>query len=533
MSRNKKVPGLSRVMFFTAAGFILVESSLVDLLPFRAVSLRAAEYSAQYPGEQEMIPNPFGQDPGDDEGMPRPAARTRAKAARKKSRASDKGASKKTDTAAKKTGADASASAADTTELKFSQDIAPILVANCTGCHSGTGQGLKRGKLDLTSFEKLLKGSTAHAVVVPGKPDESSLVLRIKGEETPRMPQGANRVLSDEAISKIERWVKAGASLDKGIDAKKAMDSYAASPDQVLRRDLAKLSPQERDKKVREVGLARWKQADAKVKAEVASGEHFMMFSSLPAERTSKDLKILDRQYAHLKNLLGSPTMDWVEKVSLFVFTRKSDFIEFVRTVESREVETDTVYSAKLSGAQPYVAVVDPLGGKKEEPAPKRKTRAKRGEEKDISAAERSLAGLLTEALGSAAVASGGEPPRWLKDGIGTFLAAQVEPRSPYFHQLRQTAFAKFQQGWETKAAETLGGGDKIASDDFHAVSFALVESMLSSELRQGFPTFVNGMLGGTAKLDEMLRKVYDYTDRQDFLVDTGTFVASKYGHDE
>jgi len=78
-----------------------------------------------------------------------------------------------------------------------------------------------------------------------------------------------------------------------------------------------------------------------------------------------------------------------------------------------------------------------------------------------------------------------------------------------------------------------LGGGDKIASDDFHAVSFALVESMLSSELRQGFPTFVNGMLGGTAKLDEMLRKVYDYTDRQDFLVDTGTFVASKYGHDE
>jgi hypothetical protein len=201
--------------------------------------------------------------------------------------------------------------------------------------------------------------------------------------------------------------------------------------------------------------------------------------------------------------------------------------------VESREVETDTVYSAKLSGAQPFVAVIDPLGGKKEEPAPKRKARAKRGEEKEISAAERSLAGLVTEALGSAAVASAGEPPRWLKDGIGTYLACKVEPRSPYYQQLRRTAFAKFQQGWETKAVEILGGTDKVAADDFHAISFALVESMLSSELRQGFPAFVNGMLGGAGKLDEMLRKVYEYTERQDFLADTGTFVATEYGRDE
>jgi hypothetical protein len=226
--------------------------------------------------------------------------------------------------------------------------------------------------------------------------------------------------------------------------------------------------------------------------------------------------------------------MDWVEKVSLFVFTRKEDFIEFVRTVEGREVETDRTSTAKLSGPQPYVAVVDPLGGKKkEEPAPKRRTRAKRGEEKEGSVADRSLAGLLTEALGSAAVASAGEPPRWLKDGIGTYLASQVEPRSPYYQQLRQKAFAKFQQGWETKATEILGGTDKITAEDFRAVSFALVESMWSSQLRQGFPTFVNGMLGGAGQLDEMLKKVYDYTDREDFLVDTAEFVATRYGQDE
>jgi hypothetical protein len=135
--------------------------------------------------------------------------------------------------------------------------------------------------------------------------------------------------------------------------------------------------------------------------------------------------------------------------------------------------------------------------------------------------------------VSSAAVASGGEPPRWLKDGIGTYLASLVEPRSSYYQGLRRTAFAKFQQGWDTKAAEVLGGSDKVVADDLHAISFALVESMLVSDLRQGFPTFLNGMLGGTAKLDEMLKKVYEYEARESFLVDTGEFVASRYGGDQ
>ena len=515
MSKDVKSPIRLALLFFAAAGLLPVESSLFDQFLFRAGTVRAEALSAQ--------------DPGEDEVMPFPAPRSRTKTAKKKSRASEKRSSKKADASAKKKDAETPANAVDTGDLKFSQDIAPILAKNCSGCHSGDRPGLKKGKLELTSFEKLLRGTpTNKKVVNPGNPEESSLVLRIKGEETPRMPQG-NNVLSDEAISKIERWVKSGATLDPGIDRKAAIDTYAASPEQLLRRELAKLTTQQRDKKVEEVGLARWKQAGDKLKPKTASSERFMMFSNLPSERTTRDLKILDRQYALLKNLLGSPTMDWVEKVSVYVFSTRKDFVEFVRTVESREIDADTVSSAKLTGAEPYVAVVDPLGGKKEEPQ-KRKARSKRGEDKDSISPDRSLAGLLTEALGTAVVASAGDPPRWLKEGIGTYLAAQVEPRSPYYPLLRHTAFAKFQQGWETKAAEVLGGSDKIPADELHAVSFALVESMLSSDLRPGFPTFVNGMMGGTGKLDEMLRKVYEYNSREEFFVDTGDFVATRYG---
>ncbi len=36
-----------------------------------------------------------------------------------------------------------------------------------------------------------------------GMPDESHLYLRLTGDETPRMPRGANRQLSEAAIEKV------------------------------------------------------------------------------------------------------------------------------------------------------------------------------------------------------------------------------------------------------------------------------------------------------------------------------------------
>ena len=110
-------------------------------------------------------------------------------------------------------GAAAEPAAAGDSELTFSRDIAPILVGNCIGCHNAKD---KKGKFDMTTFKKLMTGAEKEKVIIPGKPDESPLVLRIKGEETPKMPPGANRNLADVAIAKIEKWVQAGARLDRG-----------------------------------------------------------------------------------------------------------------------------------------------------------------------------------------------------------------------------------------------------------------------------------------------------------------------------
>jgi cytochrome c553 len=529
MSKVYRSPGLTSLLMLTAVGLMPIGFSLSTSAPCLADPV-----ASQDPGGQDT-PKPDGQVPGDDGTTPKRGSRTKSSSSKKGQPSSKK--TKKADTPSKSKKAAAKAGAANDGRIKFSQDVAPILLANCVNCHSGDNAGARRGKLDLTTFENLKNGTQKRpddpAIVIAGKPDESHLVLRIKGDEEPRMPQGGQNRMSDQAIATIEQWVKEGAQLDPGLDPKKPMQSYAATPDQLVRNQTAKLPPSERDKKAEAVGRERWKQANPKLNPEVASGDHFLMLSNLPNDRAASTIKVMETQYGHLKRTLGSPTTDWVEKVSLYVFSNRNDFIEFVRTVESREVDTDAHVSAKMSIPQPYVAVVDPTGGRKEEPAAggRRKGRSRRGAETEVGGADvdRSLAGILAEALVTATLASSGNTPRWLAQGFGSYMAAQIEPRSQYYRQLRQTAFANFDQGWRSKANEALGGSDQITADGIHAVGFALVEAMMGSEMRQRFPAFLKGMTQGGEKLDEVLQFVYG-GNREEFLDGTGDWVAGHYG---
>ncbi len=125
---------------------------------------------------------------------------------------------------------------------------------------------------------------------------------------------------------------------------------------------------------------------------------------------------------------------------------------------------------------------------------------------------------------------SAGNPPKWLAYGIGSYLASQVEPHSPYYRQLRQTTLANFQQGWPTRANEALGGSDQITPDGLHSIAFGLVEYLMAPELKQAFPSFVKGMLGGTEKLDDTLQSVYRVS-REEFINYTGEWVGQRDGH--
>src|SRR5262249_3542784 len=102
--------------------------------------------------------------------------------------------------------------------VSFVNDVAPILKENCFACHDAKKRS---GKLDMTTFEKFMQGGQSDSPVAAGKPDESYLLELVAAEGGKRMPpEGKGQHLSKEQISTIERWIRQGAKIDSGVDAK-------------------------------------------------------------------------------------------------------------------------------------------------------------------------------------------------------------------------------------------------------------------------------------------------------------------------
>jgi hypothetical protein len=100
--------------------------------------------------------------------------------------------------------------------LSFIRDIAPIFRENCFACHDSKK---RKGKLDLTTYAGLRRGGFHEDVVVPGRPEESRLLQRLRGQGKERMPPpDAGEALPPEQIEQIARWVQQGAVLDAGLD---------------------------------------------------------------------------------------------------------------------------------------------------------------------------------------------------------------------------------------------------------------------------------------------------------------------------
>ena len=79
-------------------------------------------------------------------------------------------------------------------------------------------------------------------------------------------------------------------------------------------------------------------------------------------------MKALETQYTVVRPILGAKAVEWGEKASIFVFPNAATYVEFVRALENRDIESGDVGSARMSIPQPYVAVIDPTGGR-DEPA--------------------------------------------------------------------------------------------------------------------------------------------------------------------
>ena len=96
--------------------------------------------------------------------------------------------------------------------ISFRNQIAPILVRSCLGCHK-TGRAESGFNLETVALLKRGGVQVQEETLVPGRPDESHLVEVIRPDAQPRMPY-KQPPLSDAEIALIETWVAQGASFD-------------------------------------------------------------------------------------------------------------------------------------------------------------------------------------------------------------------------------------------------------------------------------------------------------------------------------
>src|SRR5438309_7661817 len=108
------------------------------------------------------------------------------------------------------------AAAAPTTKparkIDFNRDIRPILSDNCYRCH-GPDKGKRKTELRLDTKEGLFSAKDDAFPVVPGKPDDSVLWMRITSDDPDyRMPhKDSNKHLTADQIALFKRWIEEGA----------------------------------------------------------------------------------------------------------------------------------------------------------------------------------------------------------------------------------------------------------------------------------------------------------------------------------
>jgi len=88
----------------------------------------------------------------------------------------------------------------------FEKKVRPVLIEYCFECHSGEA---KESGLHVDSLAALLAGGERGPAIVPGKPNEGTLIPAIRHDDTLQMP--LNKKLSQSVIADLTQWIQDGA----------------------------------------------------------------------------------------------------------------------------------------------------------------------------------------------------------------------------------------------------------------------------------------------------------------------------------
>jgi WD40 repeat protein len=100
-----------------------------------------------------------------------------------------------------------------TDPVRYEQDIEPILRKSCMACHGGS---IKESRLDMGSYDSLIKGGKRGAALVPGKAESSNLYKMSAHTQKPFMPPKDETPLTPEELALIKLWIDQGARAPSG-----------------------------------------------------------------------------------------------------------------------------------------------------------------------------------------------------------------------------------------------------------------------------------------------------------------------------
>lgn len=94
--------------------------------------------------------------------------------------------------------------------LTYVKDIAPIVDKYCISCHGSDNEN--PSDLYMDDFATMMKGGKHGVPVVPGKPEESNLYLKLTPNPPfgKQMPRGHKKI-TPEAVQIIHDWIAQGA----------------------------------------------------------------------------------------------------------------------------------------------------------------------------------------------------------------------------------------------------------------------------------------------------------------------------------
>ncbi|MEC7599489.1 MAG: c-type cytochrome domain-containing protein, partial [Planctomycetota bacterium] len=328
--------------------------------------------------------------------------------------------------------------------VSFALEIAPVFIQNCNGCHYDI-QNDARGGLNLSTFRQIIRGGDTGQMIVPGKPAESLLVKKLKGEAGTRMPAG-RPPLSSEVIAKIEKWISEGATFDDDNDREDIKPIY----------ELAKAKNSSHEELMAERLVSsqqNWKLFMPGTPANKVETDDFVIYGDMSEAVLKGYVKVADKVLPKIRRTFLSRSGPAVKgRVTLYLFKQRYDYSEFGKMVERRDIPREWKGHFRYDVINAYGAIILP---KNED------------EYSEDAIFAQQITGLMVASMGK-------KTPTWFAEGAARNAAKSVDPKDP--------RIAKWKESWAGIAAK-LQSGDEFVKGQLNPADSAIAGYVFVSYL--------------------------------------------------